>query len=340
MLKVLHQGENRFMRIVLLLLFGFMTTCAWSQESVMISRNFFGVLPHTPEIIQTPVFAIKQTEKENAEIRIRCAFTRSSGEPLWVIDGVPTPASELMDLKPEDIESVEVLKENRVFGCTPSARGVVIVTTKKASTGSLIIKDAEDGSLLKGATVRFINDNDTIWAQSDEKGIVHSNKLKTGLKFLLTISYVGYTIKDTSVILTKNGLSIGLNEAYGICEEVIVVSPRTTRCGRCYSTTCSTKCTDSTINKLSEYSFNENKVIPEANVFPNPASPEGYVTIQTKKSVKKTVELISFSGQLIKQEILSSNSYRLWIPNVSAGSYLIRITDTLGKQTVTKLLVQ
>lgn len=56
--------------------------------------------------------------------------------PLWVIDGVQT--SSPAGLNPNDIESIQVLKDAASAGIygTEAARGVIIVTTKQAKSGS------------------------------------------------------------------------------------------------------------------------------------------------------------------------------------------------------------
>jgi TonB-linked SusC/RagA family outer membrane protein len=56
--------------------------------------------------------------------------------PLWVIDGVQT--SSPAGLNPNDIESIQVLKDAASAGIygTEAARGVIIVTTKQAKSGT------------------------------------------------------------------------------------------------------------------------------------------------------------------------------------------------------------
>lgn len=68
-------------------------------------------------------------------IRIRGTGTINSADPLVVIDGVP--AGSLNDVNPNDIASIEVLKDassSAIYG-TRAANGVILVTTKKGSFG-------------------------------------------------------------------------------------------------------------------------------------------------------------------------------------------------------------
>jgi TonB-linked SusC/RagA family outer membrane protein len=66
-------------------------------------------------------------------IRIRGTGTLNNADPLIVIDGVP--AGSLNDVNPNDIESIEVLKDasaSAIYG-TRAANGVVLVTTKRGN---------------------------------------------------------------------------------------------------------------------------------------------------------------------------------------------------------------
>lgn len=68
-------------------------------------------------------------------IRIRGIGTVNDANPLIIIDGVP--AGGLSDVNPNDIESIDVLKDasaSAIYG-TRAANGVVIVTTKRGKFG-------------------------------------------------------------------------------------------------------------------------------------------------------------------------------------------------------------
>jgi TonB-linked SusC/RagA family outer membrane protein len=73
----------------------------------------------------------------STSIRIRGTGTVNNSEPLYIVDGVPT--SNIDGINPNNIESVEVLKDasaSAIYG-TRAANGVVIVTTKKGESGKL-----------------------------------------------------------------------------------------------------------------------------------------------------------------------------------------------------------
>ena len=70
-------------------------------------------------------------------IRIRGIGTINNSEPLYVIDGMPTNQDGMESVNPNDIESMEVLKDaasGAIYGAR-AANGVILVTTKKGKTG-------------------------------------------------------------------------------------------------------------------------------------------------------------------------------------------------------------
>jgi TonB-dependent starch-binding outer membrane protein SusC len=82
------------------------------------------------------------------QIRIRGINSISSGtNPLYVIDGVPslsgnvggfTSANALADINPNDIESIDILKDGAataVYG-SRAANGVILITTKRGKNGT------------------------------------------------------------------------------------------------------------------------------------------------------------------------------------------------------------
>jgi TonB-linked SusC/RagA family outer membrane protein len=72
-------------------------------------------------------------------IRIRGARSiNANNEPLYVVDGLIDPANNLNSLNPEDIESIDVLKDASaaaIYG-SRGANGVVLITTKKGKANT------------------------------------------------------------------------------------------------------------------------------------------------------------------------------------------------------------
>jgi TonB-dependent starch-binding outer membrane protein SusC len=77
----------------------------------------------------------------SSTIRVRgvTTFGDAGNNPLWVVDGVVVDAGGIGYLNQSDIESIEVLKDAAsaaIYG-TRAATGVILVTTKKGSSGKL-----------------------------------------------------------------------------------------------------------------------------------------------------------------------------------------------------------
>ena len=76
-----------------------------------------------------------------AVVRIRGVGTLNATlDPLYIIDGVPTQ-SGMHELNPNDIESIQVLKDAAsasIYG-SRAANGVIIITTKKGAEGKLSV---------------------------------------------------------------------------------------------------------------------------------------------------------------------------------------------------------
>lgn len=76
----------------------------------------------------------------NTAVTIRGVGTLNNTSPLLVIDGVPTK-SGMHELNPNDIESIQVLKDASsasIYGSRAS-NGVIIITTKKGKAGAMKI---------------------------------------------------------------------------------------------------------------------------------------------------------------------------------------------------------
>ena len=111
---------------------------------------------------------------DNVIIRIRGAASLSnSSQPLIVIDGTPmvqgnvgqlyNPANALSDLNPNDIESVEVLKDasaSAIYGSRASG-GVILISTKKGKAGTTKVNyDGYYGSTQPATMMSVLKAND------------------------------------------------------------------------------------------------------------------------------------------------------------------------------------
>ena len=74
-------------------------------------------------------------------IRIRGIGTINDSNPLYIIDGMPTDQNGMESVNPNDIESIEVLKDaasGAIYGAR-AANGVILVTTKRGRQGNATI---------------------------------------------------------------------------------------------------------------------------------------------------------------------------------------------------------
>jgi TonB-linked SusC/RagA family outer membrane protein len=86
---------------------------------------------------------VRSNGSPGAPMQIRIRGNRSinaSNDPLFVIDGIPTSAN-INDFNPNDIESMEVLKDASAVAIYGSrgANGVILITTKKGKEGKAVI---------------------------------------------------------------------------------------------------------------------------------------------------------------------------------------------------------
>jgi TonB-dependent starch-binding outer membrane protein SusC len=98
--------------------------------------------PNIAQALQGRLAGVDMTQtstRPGASMQIRIRGTRSltaSNDPLVVLDGIPFPGS-ISDLNPNDIKSVEILKDasaTAIYG-SRGANGVILVTTNKGQRG-------------------------------------------------------------------------------------------------------------------------------------------------------------------------------------------------------------
>lgn len=96
----------------------------------------------------------------NPTIRIRGRRSiTASNDPLFVIDGIPQTSgtNAINDINPQDIESMEILKDaaaTAIYG-SRGANGVVIITTKRGSEGRTVV--AYDGYFGTTSALRTVD---------------------------------------------------------------------------------------------------------------------------------------------------------------------------------------
>jgi len=99
------------------------------DHSVSTLQNLQGKAPGVR------VTSVSGQPGDPVKIRIRGVSTNGDSSPLYVVDGVPT--NDISYLNPDDIESVDILKDaasTAIYG-TRAANGVVLITTRQGQSG-------------------------------------------------------------------------------------------------------------------------------------------------------------------------------------------------------------
>lgn len=94
----------------------------------------------------------------SARVQIRGAGSITGGStPLYVIDGVPVEAGVFQSINPNDIESIDVLRDasaTALYGNRGSA-GVIVVTTKRGRAGQTVFSYSGQAGITEPGEQRF-----------------------------------------------------------------------------------------------------------------------------------------------------------------------------------------
>lgn len=105
-------------------------------------------------------------------VRIRGISTFGNNDPLYIIDGVPRRGAYQNAINPNDIESIQVLKDASaasIYGAR-AGNGVIIITTKKGKSGEpKITYDASYGFQNPTKFIKVLNTQE--WATMRFKGL-------------------------------------------------------------------------------------------------------------------------------------------------------------------------
>lgn len=114
--------------------------------SAITSKDIEGVpVANTATLLQGRMTGVNitmngaQAGNDNPEIRVRGVGTFGNSNPMVLIDGVEGTLSQLSDISPADIENISILKDAAsaaIYGVR-AANGVILITTKKGSAGSV-----------------------------------------------------------------------------------------------------------------------------------------------------------------------------------------------------------
>ncbi len=117
----------------------------------------------------------------SVSVRIRGISTFGDNNPLYIIDGVPRRGAYQNAINPNDIESIQVLKDASaasIYG-SRAGNGVIIITTKKGKSGTpKVTYDASYGIQNPAKLVKMLNAQE--WATMRFKGIANAGQVPQG----------------------------------------------------------------------------------------------------------------------------------------------------------------
>jgi TonB-linked SusC/RagA family outer membrane protein len=161
-------------------------------------------------------------------VRIRGVNTVNDNGPLYVVDGVSTRNQDLSSLNPNDIESMQVLKDASsaaIYGAQ-AANGVILITTKKGtSTGQPVLTYDGYFTLQKsGKQYDLLNAQERLqleWeSQSNRLKLAGSSALPSHLQFGSSAN--GFTIPNYMTSLGAGGATNIDPNTYSYPDNVMV----------------------------------------------------------------------------------------------------------------------
>lgn len=146
------QADNRALNEVVVVGYGTQKKSQLTGAISSVSAKEIAELPiaNARQALQgraAGVDVIQNGSKPGAGVTVRIRARRSinaSNDPLYVLDGIPL-ATNIDDVNPNDIASIEILKDasaTAIYG-SRGANGVVLVTTKRGKAGKTVV--AYDG---------------------------------------------------------------------------------------------------------------------------------------------------------------------------------------------------
>ena len=151
-IDVVMEEETEMLEEVVVVGYGTQKKSDITGSVTSVPKDRFSKLPVTNvlQAIQGVAAGINVTQSSSIPgdapsvmVRGRNSINASS-EPYIVVDGIPLSKTDgsLNDINPNDIESMEILKDasaTAIYG-TNGANGVILITTKRGSTGKPVIR--------------------------------------------------------------------------------------------------------------------------------------------------------------------------------------------------------
>jgi len=162
---------------------------------------------------------------------------QASNAPLYVVDGIPLAVGNMTDFNPNDISSVEILKDasaTAIYG-SRGANGVILITTKKGAAGKITINYNTTISFDSYQSLtNWMNGGEYIdrWRLSLMNGRLYNTTTNTDLKVPATLWYPDPTLDVTKFSLASDPVAqesvlMGYEWVDGIIGGTVVTRPTT-----------------------------------------------------------------------------------------------------------------
>jgi len=256
-------------------------------------------------------------------------------DTIYVVDGILTEAATVHRMEGHSIESVQLLDNPGMPGCIITPRVVIAIRTR--TKAGFIVRDGTSDSVLKQASVRLVHFADTLNFVANEISPAALKQMKSGARYRLQISHVGYESVDTVITFRPHETyRINLKQRSGSMEEVVIHIPLIRKCS--YPFHCLTRiCCYMNAAPVDKEDSTRSVAV---QVFPNPVPRSGNVNIRTGAG-SGTIELFNSSGQVLSRMAFSMPVVSMPVPPTNGGTYLLRVSNSqTGTANTTKLVVQ
>ena len=209
-LHIVMQEDSHFLDETIVVAYGTATKSSFTGSAAMVkaetienrvTTSVTNALSGTTPGVQV-IGASGDPASSGSSIRIRGFGSMSaSNAPLMIVDGMPYDGA-ISDINPSDVESMSVLKDaaaSAIYGAR-GANGVVLITTKKASSSDAVVKfDAKWGS-----NSRLIPQYDVI-TDPAEYYETHYKMMYNGQIYAGKTPAEAYAFADANLFDEKNG---------------------------------------------------------------------------------------------------------------------------------------
>lgn len=290
-------------------------------------------------------------ERTKPRIIIRDQRTLTEDDkPLLVVDGVIQELSFISRLNPNDIESVDILKNPTaaaIYGYR-GANGVLLITTKQSKVRKFLISDFLDGKPVQGTTIRFINATkaDTLQFIADGEGMIATSKLAGNAEYRIDISAVGYknfTVAYKNTYQSKPAVLL-MERDIKTCGEVILNSA-------VWTTKCCLGCSIKTTRTLNLIAVPGTVTNNQLVIYPNPVikGSDLQVRIPENETAISGIRLAGIDGRIVYQQAINAGNnakgkteFRIQTdPRWSAGIYFLQLVCEKGRVMASgKIIIQ